>query len=92
VAAHRQHPKGRRFVTYHSYSGAEDVFYVAVPLDGFDEPDDWLDQSALLREVYGAEEAAKLLEVINQVIVGRAIRVGKYQLFNSNIASLFSSH
>lgn len=78
VAAHRQHPRGRRFVTYHSYSGAEDVFYVVVPLDKLDEMDNRLDPRTLPREAYGADEAAKLLETINQVIVGHASHVGEY--------------
>lgn len=85
VAAHRQHAQGRHFVTYHSYSEADDVFHVAVPLDRFDELDDWIGYGTLLREVYGVDEAARLLEVINQVIASSASRVGKRHSSDRNL-------
>lgn len=81
VAAHRQNAKGRHFVTYHSYSGPDDVYHVAVPFASFDELDDRVGNLELAQEVYGEDEAAKLLLAINQVIAGSTSRVARYHPF-----------
>jgi hypothetical protein len=75
VAAHRRNAKGQRFVTYHSYSGPDDVFHVAVPFDSFGELDGWVGNRELAREEYGADEAAKLLDAVSRVIADSASRV-----------------
>jgi hypothetical protein len=86
VAAHRQHARGRNFITYHSYDGPDDVFYVAVPFNRFSELDGWIDNQELLQEVYGEAEAAGLLSGIGQVTAKSASRIAKYHPFLSNTA------
>jgi hypothetical protein len=85
VAAHRQSEKGRNFVTYHSYSGTDDVFHVAVPFVNRGELDEGVENHELLREAYGAEEAARLLDAVGRVSVKIVSRVAKYHSFISNI-------
>ncbi|HEX7175426.1 MAG TPA: hypothetical protein VF240_09220 [Pyrinomonadaceae bacterium] len=85
VAAHQQSVKGRNFVTYHSYSGTDDVFHVAVLFAGLGELDEWVENHELLREAYGAEEAARLLDAVGRVSVKYVGRVAKYHPFISNI-------
>lgn len=81
VAAHRRNAKGRRFITYHSYSGPDDVFHIAVPFTRFGELDDWVGNRELAQEEYGADEAAKLLDAVNQVIANSASRVAVHHPF-----------
>lgn len=78
VAAHQQNTKGRRFITYHSYNTADDVFHIIVPLNSLVELDDPVDNRELAQEMYGADEAARLLEAINQVVVESASCVAEY--------------
>lgn len=86
VAAHRQHTRGRNFITYHSYDGPDDVFYVAAPFNRFSELDEWIDNQELLQEVYGEAEAAGLLSGIGRVTAKSASRIAKYHPFLSNTA------
>ena len=81
VAAHRRNAKGRRFVTYHSYSGPDDVFHVAVPFTSFGELDGWVGNRELAQEEYGADEAATLLDAVSQVIANSASRVAVHHPF-----------
>lgn len=68
AAAHRQSAEGRSFVAYRSYSGVEEMVHVAVALDTVDGLDEWTANRKLLQEVYGADEAASLMEAVAQAV------------------------
>jgi hypothetical protein len=81
VAAHQQNIKGQHFVTYHSYGGSDDIFHIAVPFTSLDELDERVSNQELLQEVYGEDEAARLLEAVNQAVVKSASRVAEHHPF-----------
>lgn len=77
AAAHRQDRGGSHFAVYRSYRGMNEVFYVAVPLDGLEGVEDRLDYRRPLREAYGADEAARLTYVVGEAITTNVSGVGK---------------
>lgn len=77
AAAHRQSSGGRKFLTYRSYSGFDEVVHIAVPFRGVEEPDAWMNNHELLQEVYGTDEATSLMQDIERAVKGSTSSIGK---------------